>query len=635
MQQLLNFDTYTFRASSASKLMVEGSGKSGEEKLNDCLESIATKSAAIEKAVNKESKTCLKNKEELEVLKRKAIELKKRVNEKKPLSDTTIKYLIECYVSAKHGIKKDIHSKYFEKGKATEDVAIRFLEEVHDKLYDKCTLPRQYNEFIEGECDIRYFWGDEKTILDIKNSWSLFTFQPKTIEKINPDYEWQGICYLMLYNANKFNLVYCLMNMPDNLFEDECRSMLYKYGKDKEYSEEYMAAVLEFRKQCTFDHLPAKERIYDDIVIMRDEETEGKYAALCERIKDCRSWLNEYAKKEYIRCYGSLPEGVTLLKDEVNFVELVEVKEPVVEVKLAPISVLENNPEFIKHDGKSTLNEVIEAFQKLDDDVLRKSESFNNFVKETDFSLDNFHIINPDPVNNPQDENDGILRRTVVIEPENSTEKEEAILSGIKPLIAACTTRAQVLDLFEKNKDKYQSYTAIINEFSNKDKELLEKETLAYVFEDKQMSEETPPIVSDKTASILSDIENLKSEKDCIEKYKEIRGMFAEFPILKDKLTEKKESFKTVEVAPKPQAGPRPAPQPQKPVEEIKPISPVTVVVPENNDVDITELKQKFSECKTVDEVIELAKANAGLLKKNRELHQFAMLKGDELNKKS
>jgi hypothetical protein len=627
MQKLLNFDKYTFRASSASKLMVESSEKSGQEKLDECLDQIATKSAAIEKAVNKESKTCLKNKEELAALQGKATYLATRKDDPKPLSETTIKYLIECYVTAKHGIKKDIHSKYFEKGKATEDAAIRFLEEVHDKLYDKCTLPRQYNEFIEGECDIRYFWGEEKTIIDIKNSWSLFTFQPKTIEKVNPDYKWQGICYLVLYGALRFNLVYCLMNMPDNLFEDECRRMLYQYGKDKEYSQEYMDAVLEFRKQCQFDHLTAKERVYDDIVILRDEETEKDYLKLCERIKACREWLNEYAKKEYIRCYGSLPEGVTLKEEAVKFVELVEVKnEPIVEVKLDSVSLLKNNPEFRKHQGERN-QEIIPDEVEVKLAPVSVLENFQKYEQtESESPLKEFvDVLNEHLSITVNKETTELITEDIV----SKQTLEETVFSMLQPAINACSTKEELMSLYELNKESCEKYQSVANEFSNKDKDLTPP------FEVSNSCSLGEVHTEDKCSILLKEIEELKSEKDCMDKYKEIRFHFDEFPILKEKLTIKKDSFKVSQ--PRPSAAPKPAPV-ASPVqkEEIKPASPINVVVPEQkSDVDIEDLKRRFNECKTVDEVIVLSKENAAILRTNREIHTHAMIRGDELNRKS
>lgn len=121
-----------------------------------------------------------------------------------------------------YGYNEVISSKYMDKGIIVEDQSIALYNSVHFTDYKKNT-ERKTNDWITGECDI--FTGHK--IVDIKSPWSLATF-PATVEAgIDKGYEWQGRAYMMLWDAELFDIAYCMVNTPDELIKYEQEDLHY------------------------------------------------------------------------------------------------------------------------------------------------------------------------------------------------------------------------------------------------------------------------------------------------------------------------------------------------------------------------------------------------------------------------
>lgn len=427
---LLNFDNYTFRASSNGKLMGEAKTKSDSQKIDSKQKEIDDLQEKMNLVAEdkREGKAYKNQQEKMLNLRSELLVLKENKKEDKIiLPDTCTTYLREIFVQEKYGIKKDIFSKYFEKGKAMESEAIDLLSETHDKFYLKCELPRQKNEFIEGECDILYdenIWVQKnpgerferlfRTILDIKNSWDLFTFYKNLdSDEMKKMYYWQGISYIKLYNADKFVLVFCLMNMPNGLIEDERKRILYQLGSDMEYSPIYEMACKEFLKKCTFDELQPNERIFDDLVILKDENFDIEYNKLVERIKVCRKWLNEYAVMDFIRTYGIdayntyceenkiLPIKSIEQEEETKFVALVEEPKTKFEKAIESVVVIEEISEVTqeefdllkKRNNKIEEVEIINTIVDKDIVLIKEEETEQSAtIEETEPKLTSLKI---------------------------------------------------------------------------------------------------------------------------------------------------------------------------------------------------------------------------------------------------
>ena len=158
------------------------------------------------------------------------------------LGATGEKLAIKTYLQKRYGRYKEFTSKYTEKGIACEGSAINAYNSLFDTNYVKNNT-RIYNEFITGECDIDT--GD--SIIDIKNSWDLFTFHDSKTSD-NKMYEWQGQCYMELYDRPMFQLIYVLEDAPDlNIFKE-----INYAGEIEEWEEVQIIANMVYTKESFF-----------------------------------------------------------------------------------------------------------------------------------------------------------------------------------------------------------------------------------------------------------------------------------------------------------------------------------------------------------------------------------------------
>jgi hypothetical protein len=139
---------------------------------------------------------------------------------------------------------------------------------------DKNTEYRE-NEYFTGTCDV--VKGD--WVHDTKCSWDCFTF-PLFSQKIpEPAYEWQVQGYTELWEKPFSSVVYCLMDMPDDLVRKEA---YFKHGNEitKEQYDEIKA-------RHTYSHLPENLRIKQ----YKFERNENMAGLIKERVLVCRDYI--------------------------------------------------------------------------------------------------------------------------------------------------------------------------------------------------------------------------------------------------------------------------------------------------------------------------------------------------------
>jgi hypothetical protein len=195
------------------------------------------------------------------------------------LSETAKTFIEDVFREKEYGIYKDISSRYTDKGIQMEDEAIQLAGNVlgWDLNVNK-NEERLKNEWITGIPDI----NTETLLADIKCSWSGSTFPFFDTELPNKDYFWQLQGYMMLTGHLQAELVYCLMNTPQQIVEDEVRRMHWKLNLLEE-SLDVREAV---QCQHNFDHLSDNLRIKRFIV-------EGSIDAE-NRIKEKVEQANDY-----------------------------------------------------------------------------------------------------------------------------------------------------------------------------------------------------------------------------------------------------------------------------------------------------------------------------------------------------
>jgi hypothetical protein len=108
------------------------------------------------------------------------------------------------------GYRVELDNKYINKGKDQEQDSIDLLNAVRFTNYHKNVI-RLQDEYLTGECDILA----EDRVIDVKTSWNLETWPATPGEAHDNEYEWQGRAYLMLYEREIFELVFCMVTTKD------------------------------------------------------------------------------------------------------------------------------------------------------------------------------------------------------------------------------------------------------------------------------------------------------------------------------------------------------------------------------------------------------------------------------------
>jgi hypothetical protein len=96
-----------------------------------------------------------------------------------------------------------------------------------------------------------------------------------------------------LWDKPKAYLVYCLMDAPESIIEQEARRESYRMG----YSELDMEIYDSVAAKMTYSHLPIELRI-KVFTILRSEEAITK---IKERVDTCRSYLQTIQLTEVVQ----------------------------------------------------------------------------------------------------------------------------------------------------------------------------------------------------------------------------------------------------------------------------------------------------------------------------------------------
>lgn len=141
-----------------------------------------------------------------------------------PLSVGAKTYIRELAAQEIFGVDFVVSSKAIEKGLEVEDQAIELLNKVRGTNLVKNT-ERRSNDFITGECDL--FNPETKRGHDVKSSWSIATFPIVEIDCIDKLYEWQMRGYMALWDAEAWEVNYCLVDTPERLIGFEPMALHY------------------------------------------------------------------------------------------------------------------------------------------------------------------------------------------------------------------------------------------------------------------------------------------------------------------------------------------------------------------------------------------------------------------------
>lgn len=197
------------------------------------------------------------------------------------LSETTKSYLLDIYIEKTFNRRKDITSKFMEKGLNVEENSIDLLSSVRKEMYFKNEVQFK-NEYISGTPDII----TDSCIIDIKSSWDIYTFG-KAMKEENKNYFWQLQGYMWLTGLEKAELCYCLVETPDILIEREIKKALYQSGIS-ENDNSFLEYKIEMETHYRHTDIPKEKRVHSK----NYEISEPHLMQLQMRVEQCRDFLN-------------------------------------------------------------------------------------------------------------------------------------------------------------------------------------------------------------------------------------------------------------------------------------------------------------------------------------------------------
>lgn len=258
----------------------------------------------------------LQEKAKLGTLTDKQVETIQDLLEKKDLaielSPGAKKYLKTAYCIEKYHRTPDIQTKEMVKGTTAEDAAIQLYSFVEDKPYLKNTSQLS-NEFICGTPDL--LSDDLDEVIDIKCSWSLFTYINNIDVPMNMMYYSQLQGYMALTGASTGVLAYCLVSAPPEMIEDEKRRLFFRMQCVTDQDPRYLAKAKVIERNMLFDDIPPEHRVLKFQITRDDEFIEKVYA----KVLKCREYIEEFSGNHQFFIKGNrklFQKGLSLIESD-------------------------------------------------------------------------------------------------------------------------------------------------------------------------------------------------------------------------------------------------------------------------------------------------------------------------------
>lgn len=163
------------------------------------------------------------------------------------LSETTKTFAKEWLIEKIYGYRKEIKSKYLDKGNQLEDIGIDKAIEWLDLKFVLKNEKHFEDEFFTGTPDLIL----EDEVIDIKISYDCFTFPLLENEIPMKDYFYQVQVYMHLTGKRKARVVYLLLNTPEDIAsweEPKDYENQPKENRIKSFEFEYQPEVIELLK---------------------------------------------------------------------------------------------------------------------------------------------------------------------------------------------------------------------------------------------------------------------------------------------------------------------------------------------------------------------------------------------------
>lgn len=204
--------------------------------------------------------------------------LLKQANPELPQGAKT--YCETWYIQQKYGRKKEWFNNRVEKGLMVEHLGIEMLSNMQGIELEK-NEEFFSNDYIQGQPDVIH----NGIVFDIKSSWDLFSFPFFEKELPNADYFWQLQSYMIITGLSEASIVYCLINTPKPLIDQELKKLYYQSGGTA--TDWTPDTYKELEKNYQFNDIVEGERI-KDFPVEKDETAADR---IKERVLMCREYI--------------------------------------------------------------------------------------------------------------------------------------------------------------------------------------------------------------------------------------------------------------------------------------------------------------------------------------------------------
>lgn len=207
-----------------------------------------------------------------------------------PISKSTQSFLIRLYgksVFCKKTAAKGNMFSFLEKGLDMELEAIELMSKIDKTKYERQSDFAE-NDYITGKCDILSI--SKNKIIDTKISWDVNSFLKARIDSVSKKHWYQVQGYMELYNIDKAEVAFVLLNTPPELIERERVKLTNKVMVGEISMEKYELDMSNLDLAYTYNNIPAKNRVFR-YVVKREPEI---FPFLYKKIEKSRIWLEEF-----------------------------------------------------------------------------------------------------------------------------------------------------------------------------------------------------------------------------------------------------------------------------------------------------------------------------------------------------
>ncbi len=210
-----------------------------------------------------------------------------------PLSKTAISSLIKQYgwiVYNKKTAQKGDAMSFLKKGTDMESEAVQLLSKIDKSIY-RLETENAENDYLVGRGDI--ICHDKDKVIDIKISWNVNSFLKSRTTPLSSKYWYQMQGYMELYNVNKAEVVFLLLNTPPELIEREKIKLINRFMIGEIDRDKYEIDMGNIESSFTYSNLPISKRHFRYVVNREPKIFERVYKST----EKARVWLSEFDKE--------------------------------------------------------------------------------------------------------------------------------------------------------------------------------------------------------------------------------------------------------------------------------------------------------------------------------------------------